>query len=167
MFNSDGKSAHFRKGISARRIGWATEEKENDTEHQKNNLPDVLARWKERTGIERSNPRTAQSFCVTVGEIRDTGTWDFSMDRYKDFEYEEVEYDPPSEIISELKNLEAEIAEKLSEIERALKWNGPNWDFRTNVRSGLAKLQNEKKKSIGRMEPTLGSLFRICPASAN
>src|SRR5437868_9982149 len=33
-------------------------------EHAKNNLPDVLARWKDRDKGERKNPRRAQSFCV-------------------------------------------------------------------------------------------------------
>src|SRR5439155_12937749 len=33
-------------------------------EHDKNNLPDVLARWAERDRNERERPRTAQSFCV-------------------------------------------------------------------------------------------------------
>src|SRR6184192_2281905 len=31
-------------------------------EHGKNNLPDVLARWAQRSGAERERPRTAQSF---------------------------------------------------------------------------------------------------------
>jgi len=35
-----------------------------EDEHAKNNLPDVLVRWAERTGVERERPRTAQSFCV-------------------------------------------------------------------------------------------------------
>lgn len=33
-------------------------------EHEKNNLPDALARWFARDGAERDNSRTAQSFCL-------------------------------------------------------------------------------------------------------
>jgi len=40
-----------------------------DGEHAKNNLPDVLARWKRRDADERQRPRTAQSFCVPKGDI--------------------------------------------------------------------------------------------------
>jgi type I restriction enzyme M protein len=41
----------------------------NEDEHAKNNLPDVLARWRERDGAERARARTAQSFCVAREEI--------------------------------------------------------------------------------------------------
>src|SRR5260370_15749042 len=35
------------------------------SEHEKSNLPDIAARWRERKGPERNRPRTAQSFCVS------------------------------------------------------------------------------------------------------
>src|SRR5206468_6678036 len=38
-------------------------------EHAKNNLPDVLARWQQRTSSERERPLTAQSFCVPRADI--------------------------------------------------------------------------------------------------
>jgi type I restriction enzyme M protein len=38
-------------------------------EHVKNNLPDVLARWKQHEKKERKNVRTAQSFCIPRAEI--------------------------------------------------------------------------------------------------
>src|SRR5439155_11255626 len=40
-----------------------------EDENAKNNLPDVLARWKERGGTERERPRTAQSFHVPKADI--------------------------------------------------------------------------------------------------
>ena len=51
-----------------------------DEEHTKNNLPDVLARWKERNGKERKRPRTAQSFCVPKADIAAKG-YDLSLNR--------------------------------------------------------------------------------------
>jgi type I restriction enzyme M protein len=39
------------------------------TEHAKNNLPDILARWSHRAVTERDRPRTAQSFAVPRAEI--------------------------------------------------------------------------------------------------
>src|SRR5262249_40194690 len=38
-------------------------------EHAKNNLPDILTRWRQRDGSERKNPRSAQSFCVARADI--------------------------------------------------------------------------------------------------
>jgi type I restriction enzyme M protein len=35
-----------------------------EQEHDKNNLPDIAARWKDRNGTERDRARSAQSFCV-------------------------------------------------------------------------------------------------------
>ena len=52
-------------------------------EHEKNNLPDVLARWKERAGSERERLRTGQSFCVPRADIAAQG-YDLSLNRYKE-----------------------------------------------------------------------------------
>jgi type I restriction enzyme M protein len=41
----------------------------SEDEHDKNNLPDVLARWVARDGAERERARTAQSFCVPKADI--------------------------------------------------------------------------------------------------
>jgi type I restriction enzyme M protein len=89
-------------------------------EHQKNNLPDALARWFERDGAERDNPRTAQSFCVSKTEIAATGTYDLSLNRYKLVEHAEVEHESPAAIIAELRKLEDEISEGLTKLEAML-----------------------------------------------
>src|SRR5713101_6214833 len=47
-------------------------------EHAKNNLPDVLTRWRQRDEGERERARTAQSFCVPKAEIAETG-YDLSL----------------------------------------------------------------------------------------
>jgi type I restriction enzyme M protein len=86
-------------------------------EHKKNNLPDALDRWFARDGAERDNPRTAQSFCVPKAEIAATGTYDLSLNRYKQVEHEEVEYECPAAIIADLHRLEAEISEGLTKLE--------------------------------------------------
>ena len=92
----------------------------SEEEHTKNNLPDVLARWAERDGAERERPRTAQSFCVPREEIAATGSWDLSLNRYKEVERETVDHVPPAEIIRELRAIEAEIAEGLDRLEEML-----------------------------------------------
>jgi len=88
-------------------------------EHEKNNLPDLLARWNKRTQSEVENPRTAQSFCVTASEIAATG-YDLSLNRYKEVVHEEIAHVPPKQLIAELKQLEADIQAGLAELEGLL-----------------------------------------------
>jgi type I restriction enzyme M protein len=91
----------------------------DEAEHTKNNLPDIAARWKERSGTERDRPRTAQSFCVPKAEIA-AANYDLSINRYKEVVHEAVAHRPPKEIIAELKALEKEIADGLAELEGML-----------------------------------------------
>jgi type I restriction enzyme M protein len=55
----------------------------SEAEHAKNNLPDVLARWRLKDGAERQRARTDQSFCVPQAEIAGNG-FDLSINRYKE-----------------------------------------------------------------------------------
>jgi type I restriction enzyme M protein len=88
-------------------------------EHVKNNLPDVLVRWKERNGSERGRPRTAQSFCVPKSDIAAQG-YDLSLNRYKEVVHEEIEHRAPNEILAELAKLEEEIQRGMKELEGML-----------------------------------------------
>jgi len=89
-------------------------------EHAKNNLPDVLLRWRSRETTERERPRTAQSFIVPRAEIAEKN-YDLSLNRYKEVVHEEVKHDPPQKILSELKALENEILQGIVELEGMLK----------------------------------------------
>ncbi|MCT2541266.1 type I restriction-modification system subunit M [Sedimentimonas flavescens] len=88
-------------------------------DHSKNNLPDILARWN-ALEAEAANLRTAQSFMVPKSEIIATGSWDLSLNRYKEIAHEEVSHKAPAEIIAELRAIEAEIAEGLDRLEGML-----------------------------------------------
>jgi type I restriction enzyme M protein len=88
-------------------------------EHAKNNLPDILARWKQRDGSERKRPRTAQSFCVPKTDLV-AQTYDLSLNRYKEVEHEEVQHRPPQEILADLATLEVEIQHGMKELEGML-----------------------------------------------
>jgi len=92
----------------------------SEDEHAKNNLPDVLQRWSQRSASERERPRTAQSFCVPKEEIAAAG-YDLSLNRYKEVEHEAVDYDPPEVIIAQLREIEKEIADGLTELEEMLR----------------------------------------------
>ncbi len=90
-----------------------------ETEHEKNNLPDVLARWRARDGAERNRPRTAQSFVVPKADIAAAG-WDLSLNRYKEIVREEVQHPAPKEILAELMALEDDIRAGMQKLEEML-----------------------------------------------
>ncbi|MEV6022381.1 class I SAM-dependent DNA methyltransferase [Streptomyces sp. NPDC052036] len=88
--------------LGARATGLTAEE------HAKNNLPDVLARWKRRTTGERDRARTDQSFRVPKADIAAQG-YDLSLNRYKEVVHEEVVTRSPLEILADLERLNKEI----------------------------------------------------------
>jgi len=79
-----------------------------EAEHAKNNLPDVLARWRRKYGDERQRKRTDQSFCVPKADIAGNG-YDLSINRYKEVVHDTVEHQTPKAILARLAVLEAEI----------------------------------------------------------
>jgi type I restriction enzyme M protein len=88
-------------------------------ENEKNNLPDVLARWSKRNTSERKRPRTAQSFCVAKADIA-SQDYDLSLNRYKELTSQALEHRPPQEILGDLARLELEIQQGLQELESML-----------------------------------------------
>ena len=91
-----------------------------DDEHEKNNLPDVLARWRERDGAEMERAPAEQSFCVSKADIA-ANDYDLSINRYKQAQYDEISYESPSEILDELADLERDIVQRLDDLRVALK----------------------------------------------
>lgn len=89
-------------------------------EHEKNNLPDVLVRWKLREKSEKKNPRTAQSFLIPKADIV-AQNYDLSISRYKEVIHEEVHYDSPEKILDDLDALTAEIATETKKLRKMLK----------------------------------------------
>lgn len=106
--------------LHADKLGVVPETALTAEEHEKNNLPDVVARWLKRNTTEIGNARTAQSFCVAANEIAAAG-YDLSLNRYKEVVHEVVEHVAPQQLIAELKQLEAEIQAGLVELEGLLK----------------------------------------------
>ena len=80
---ADGRSLDDKRDslLDDERLG-ALAEGLSDEEHEKNNLPDALARWRERDGTELERAPTEQSFCVPKAEIAASG-YDLSCNRYK------------------------------------------------------------------------------------
>jgi type I restriction enzyme M protein len=101
--------------------GFSLDDKRNQVEA--NDLPDVLTRWQNlakpgnQTELDRS--RAEQSFCVPANEIRVQG-YDLSLNRYKDVVYDDVEHRAPLDIIADIEELNAEIANGVAAVKRSL-----------------------------------------------
>jgi type I restriction enzyme M protein len=119
---ADGYSLDDKRNplLPPEKLGPVPPEALAEEDHAKNNLPDVIKRWKEREGSERERPRTAQSFCVPKADIAASGTYDLSLNRYREVEHEAVEHEAPADIIRELREIEGEIAKGLSRLEEML-----------------------------------------------
>lgn len=87
-----------------------------DDEHEKNNLPDVLVRWRGRGDTELERAPTEQSFCVPKANIV-ASDYDLSINRYKQTDCDDIEHPAPPEILSELLALEEQIIGDLRNLE--------------------------------------------------
>ena len=106
--------------LDADMLGTNPSSKLTAEEHEKNNLPDVLARWHKRESTERDRVRTEQSFAVKREEI-EAAEYDLSLNRYKEVVHEHVEHVAPLQLIAELNAIEADIQAGLKQLEGMLK----------------------------------------------
>ena len=97
--------------------GFSLDDKRSET--KENDIPDIITRF-HALDDEESRARTEQSFFVPKQEITDN-EYDLSINKYKQTEYKPVEYPPTSEILANIKALEAEIGRDLAELEEMLK----------------------------------------------
>ncbi|PCJ67363.1 MAG: N-6 DNA methylase [Bacteroidetes bacterium] len=97
--------------------GYSLDDKRNEV--KENDIPDILTRWKARD-TEAKRKRTDTSFLVPKAEIVEH-EYDLSINRYKEIVYEEVVYDAPEVILSNIKKLDQERNDALSLLEKLLK----------------------------------------------
>lgn len=85
----------------------------------KGDIPDIIQHYRSRN---KENPidRKGKSFFVPIGEIKENG-YDLSISRYKEIEYEEVQYERPEVIIAKIEALEIEIQNSLKNLKALLK----------------------------------------------
>jgi len=126
----------FTKGGSTERVwfydleadGYSLDDKRTPIEA--NDLPDVVAKWKQYRELVEANADAAaidaafgdkkeKAFVVDASDIA-ANKFDLSINRYKEVVYEEEVYDPPKEILARLKALETEIMADLGELEGML-----------------------------------------------
>jgi len=91
----------------------------DNSDHEKNNLPDLLARWSRRGGSERDRARTEQSFSVSLDDIR-KADYDLNVNRYKEIIHETVDYRSPTEVLDNLERIEIAIQQGISELREML-----------------------------------------------
>jgi type I restriction enzyme M protein len=117
---ADGYSLDDKRNalLAPEKLGTSPTTELVDDEHDKNNLPDVLAHWTNRA-TETDRPRTVQSFSVPKADIVAQG-YDLSLNRYKEVVHEEIEHRKPKEILADLHKLEEEIQHGLRELEAML-----------------------------------------------
>jgi type I restriction enzyme M protein len=85
---------------------------------EENDIPDIVKRFHNRKD-EVDRERTEKSFLVSKQEIVDND-YDLSVNKYKEVEYEKIEYPPTSEILDELEEIQKDITESLAELRRML-----------------------------------------------
>ncbi len=83
---------------------------------EENDIPDIISRY-HNLEKEKDRKRTEKSFFVSKEEIV-KNDYDLSINRYKEIEYDEVEYEAPKVIIQRIKELEQQILDGLNDIER-------------------------------------------------
>lgn len=96
--------------------GYSLDDKRQPIEE--NDIPDIIERFYNREK-ETERTRKEQSFLVPVEEIRDND-YDLSINKYKEIEYERIEYDPSEVILERIENLEMEIQKELAELKGML-----------------------------------------------
>ena len=106
--------------LDINKLGTHPSTKLTAEEHLKNNLPDLLDRWKKRENTERDRARTEQSFSVKREEIA-AADYDLSLNRYKEVMHEHVEHVAPLRLIAELNAIEIDIQAELKRLEGMLK----------------------------------------------
>jgi len=102
--------------------GLSLDDKRNDI--KENDIPDIIARYQSLStddGLQREleAPRTDKSFMVPLAEIK-ANDWDLSINRYKQIDHQEVQYDAPATILADIKQLDAERAQALKKLEELL-----------------------------------------------
>ncbi len=96
--------------------GFSLDDKRQPVEAD--DIPAIVEQWTARE-TAGAGDRKGRWFTVPKAEIAGQG-YDLSINRYKEIEYEEVEYDPPGVIIQRLEALQGEIAAELDELKGML-----------------------------------------------
>jgi type I restriction enzyme M protein len=79
-------------------------------------IPDIISKWKSRNQ-QTDTDRKQKAFFVPRKEI-EANKYDLSINRFKDADYQEVKYEAPSEILSQIEKLEVEILAGIEKLKK-------------------------------------------------
>lgn len=96
--------------------GYSLDDKR--TKVSENDIPDIIQRFNALDN-EKERKRTDKSFFVTKKEIVEND-YDLSINKYKEIEYEKIEYPPTRDIMKEILEINNEIAKELKELSNLL-----------------------------------------------
>lgn len=87
--------------------------------HESNNIPDIVARWRNLHESETNRGPADQSFFVSKDQIVQAD-YALNINRYKRTQHQKQNLHPPEKLLLSLKALEQEISQELAEFERLL-----------------------------------------------
>jgi len=94
--------------------GYSLDDKRNPVEA--NDIPDIIANWRRCSKDNAVEPEKEDKwFWVDKGDIVDN-EYDLSINKYKEIEHEEFEYEKSSVIIDRIERLESEILREIKEL---------------------------------------------------
>ncbi|MEE0919076.1 MAG: class I SAM-dependent DNA methyltransferase [Lachnospiraceae bacterium] len=96
--------------------GFSLDDKRQEI--SENDIPDIIERFN-NFEAEAERKRTQQSFFVPVEEIV-SNDYDLSINKYKEVEYEAVEYEPTEVIFEKIEEIETQIQQELAELKKLL-----------------------------------------------
>jgi type I restriction enzyme M protein len=117
----------FTKGGRTERVwfykmdsdGYSLDDKREKIGDGQGDLPDIRKQWFAREKA-KTNDRKAKHFFVPLKEIEQNNC-DLSINRYREAEYEEVQFESPQEIIRRLRSLDEDVRRDMDELEALLK----------------------------------------------
>jgi type I restriction enzyme M protein len=113
---------YFTKGEPTKKVwfydmesdGFSLDDKRTQIGDAKGDIPDILERFEKRREEDNEN-RTQKHFFVPIEEIEEND-FDLSISKYKEIEYEEVVYEKPEKIMSNIEKLEGDILGGIKEL---------------------------------------------------
>ena len=121
---SDGYSLDdYRKPLmDFNKLGAKPKLKLDKQDHKKNNLPDIIKRWKLRNNSEKNNKRTEQSFSIHKKELIEK-EYLLNSNSYQEIVLESINYEKPEKLFLELEKIDEEINLTLSDLKKMINEN--------------------------------------------
>lgn len=96
--------------------GFSLDDKRQEI--KENDIPDIIERFN-HLDTEADRKRTEQSFFVPMDEIV-ANDYDLSINKYKEVEYQAVEYESTDVIIGKIEAIEVQIQQEMAELKKLL-----------------------------------------------